>query len=105
MQTAKAPAGASKVYFIDVIGDKTPIDKKHVLLSSVIWNFTQVFQQAMADVGAGTFGQKGYDLTVKNGISLLKTNNAPASAWPRWRPPRRRSPTAASPPSRPTRRR
>ena len=81
VQTAKAPAGASKVYFIDVIGDKTPIDKKHVLLSSVIWNFTQVFQQAMADVGAGTFGQKGYDLTVKNGISLLKTNNAPASAW------------------------
>src|SRR5262249_6533830 len=34
VQTAKPPAGASKVYFIDVIGDKSKVDKKGVLLSS-----------------------------------------------------------------------
>jgi basic membrane protein A and related proteins len=81
VQTAKPPAGASKVYFIDVIGNKTKIDKKGNLLSSVIWDFTPVFKQAIADVRAGTFGNAGYDLTVKNGISLLRTGKAPASAW------------------------
>lgn len=81
VETAKAPKGASKVFFIDVIGNKTKIDKKKVLLSSVLWDFTPIFTQAIADVEAGTFGSKGYDLTVKNGLSLLKTNKAPAAAW------------------------
>jgi basic membrane protein A len=33
VQTAKPPAGATKVYFIDVIGDKSKIVKKGVLLT------------------------------------------------------------------------
>jgi simple sugar transport system substrate-binding protein len=81
VETAKAPAGASKVYFIDVIGDKTPVDKKGVLLSSVIWDFTPIYTQAIADVAAGTFGEANYDLTVANGISLLETDKAPAEVW------------------------
>lgn len=81
VETAKAPAGADKVYFIDVIGDKTPIDKKGVLLSSVIWDFSQVFGQAIADIGAGTFGNAGYDLSVANGVSLLKTDKAGDDVW------------------------
>ena len=81
VETAKPPAGADKVYFIDVIGDKTPVDKKGVLLSSVIWDFTDIYNQAIADVGAGTFGNQNYDLNTQNGISLLKTDKAPADAW------------------------
>ncbi len=81
VETAKAPAGASKVWFIDVIGDKTKVDKKGVLLSSVIWDFAPTFTQAIADIGAGTFGDAGYDLTVANGISLLRTDKAPADVW------------------------
>jgi basic membrane protein A and related proteins len=80
VETAKAPAGASKVYFIDVIGNKTKIDKKGVLLSSELWDFTPIYTQAIKDVNAGTFG-KTYVLGAKNGLSLLKTNKAPASAW------------------------
>lgn len=80
VQTAKPPAGASKVYFIDVIGNKTKIDKKGVLLSSELWDFTQIYTQAIKDVNAGTFG-KTYVLGANNGLSLLKTNKAPASAW------------------------
>jgi basic membrane protein A and related proteins len=80
VQTAKAPSGASKVYFIDVIGDKTKIDKKGVLLSSELWDFTPIYTQAIKDVNAGTFG-KTYVLGANNGLSLLKTNKAPASAW------------------------
>jgi simple sugar transport system substrate-binding protein len=80
VETAKPPAGASKVYFIDVIGDKTKVDKKGVLLSSELWDFTPIYTQAIKDVNAGTFG-KIYVLGANNGLSLLKTNKAPASAW------------------------
>lgn len=81
VETAKPPAGASKVYFIDVIGDKTTVDKKGVLLSSVLWDFTDIYTKAIADIGAGTFGAANYDLTVANGISLLETDKAPAAVW------------------------
>jgi basic membrane protein A len=80
VQTAKPPSGASKVYFIDVIGNKSKIDKKGVLLTSELWDFTQIYTQAIKDVNAGTFG-KNYTLGANNGLSLLKTNKAPASAW------------------------
>jgi simple sugar transport system substrate-binding protein len=78
--TAKAPAGATKVWFIDVIGNKTKIDKKGVLLSSELWDFAPIYTQAIKAVNAGTFGTTYY-LDAKNGLSLLKTNKAPASAW------------------------
>jgi simple sugar transport system substrate-binding protein len=81
VETAKAPAGATKVYFIDVIGDKRRIDKKGVLLSSELWDFAPIYTRAIREVNAGTFGKKTYVLDSKNGISLLKTNKAPASAW------------------------
>ncbi len=82
VETATPPAGASKVWFIDVIGDKTTVDKKGVLLSSVLWNFAGIFEQAIADINAGTFGNQGYTLGVANGgISLLQTPNISADAW------------------------
>jgi simple sugar transport system substrate-binding protein len=82
VETAKPPAGADKVWFIDVIGDKTSVDTKGVLLSSVLWNFQGTFEQAIADINAGTFGNKGYTLDVVNdGISLLKTKNISDDAW------------------------
>ncbi len=74
VETAKPPAGADKVWFIDVIGDKTSIDEKGVLLSSVLWDFAGTFEQAIADINAGTFGNQGYVQDVGNGgIALLET--------------------------------
>lgn len=70
-----------KVWFIDVIGDKSKIDKKHVLLSSVIWDFTQIFKQAITDINGGTFGTHNYNLNASNGIYLLKTPYLPAAVW------------------------
>ena len=82
VETATPPAGADKVWFIDVIGDKTSVDTKGVLLSSVLWNFQGTFEQAIADINAGTFGNSGYTLDVTNdGISLLKTTNIADDAW------------------------
>jgi basic membrane lipoprotein Med (substrate-binding protein (PBP1-ABC) superfamily) len=70
-----------KVWFIDVIGNKGPIDKNHVLLSSVLWNFTSVFQQAVNDINNGTFGTHDYFLSAKNGIKMLKTRNIRQRDW------------------------
>jgi basic membrane protein A len=80
VETAKAPKGATKVWFIDVIGDKRKIDKKGVLLSSELWDFAPIYTRAIKAVNAGTFGTT-YILDAKNGLSLLKTNKAPASVW------------------------
>ena len=71
-----------KLWMIGDIGDMSPIDNNHVFLSSVLWNFTNAYKQALADIEKGTFGTHGYNLTLGNGgISLLKTKYIPSSVW------------------------
>jgi basic membrane protein A len=71
-----------KLWMIGDIGDMTPIDNGHVFLSSVLWNFTNAYKQALSDIKAGTFGEHGYNLTLANGgISLLKTKYISSSVW------------------------
>ncbi len=72
----QAVEAADGVTFIDVIGDKTAIDDQGVLLSSVLWSFDGLYQDAIDDIGAGTFGEEGYELDLENGgISLLRTDH------------------------------
>jgi simple sugar transport system substrate-binding protein len=53
-----------------------------VLLSSVLWNFDVLFNEAIDDVDAGTFGEKNYALDLENeGISLLQTDQIDDAAW------------------------
>jgi basic membrane protein A and related proteins len=78
----QAVEAADGVMFIDVIGDKTKIDKQGVLLSSVLWNFDVLFNQAIDDIEAGTFGETNYALDLDNeGISLLQTDQIDDAAW------------------------
>ena len=71
-----------KVWYIGDIGNIGPIDTKHVLLSSELWNFTGAYTKALNDIKNGTYGQHGYNLDLANGgISLLKTSYIPASVW------------------------
>jgi simple sugar transport system substrate-binding protein len=78
----QAVEAADDVKFIDVIGDKTKIDKQGILLSSVLWNFDVLFNQAIDDVEAGTFGETNYALDLENeGISLLQTDQIDDAAW------------------------
>lgn len=80
VETNQATDGG-KVWFIDVIGDKTALDKGH-LLSSVLWDFTPLFNAMIDDVNAGTYGQHNYDVGLANGsISLLKTKYIPDDVW------------------------
>jgi basic membrane protein A and related proteins len=71
-----------KVWYIGDIGNIGPIDTKHVLLSSELWNFTGAFTQAVKDIKNGTYGRHGYNLDLANGgISLLKTSYISAAVW------------------------
>ena len=82
LQAIETANPGHKVWYIGDIGDMTPIDKKGVLLSSVLWDFTNAYKQFIKEIDSGTFGQKGYDLTLANGgVSLLKTKYVPASVW------------------------
>ncbi|MBS1889107.1 MAG: BMP family protein [Actinobacteria bacterium] len=71
-----------KVWYIGDIGNMTPIDKKGVLLSSVLWSFDGAYKTFIEQIQEGTFGKEAYDLNLKNGgISLLKSKYIPASVW------------------------
>ena len=72
VETETPPGGADKVWFIDVIGDKSSLDKKGVYLSSVVWDFTPIDEKAIAEVEAGTFGRSTFRLDLDNGIELLQ---------------------------------
>ncbi|MEP4030480.1 BMP family protein [Roseibium polysiphoniae] len=80
VETTKATDGG-KVYFIDVIGDKTSIDKGY-LLSSVLWNLTPIYTAMIEDIQADKFGTRNYDINLKDGsVSLLKTEHIPDDVW------------------------
>jgi len=81
VETATPPAGADKVWFIDVIGDKSPTDKKGVLLSSVIWDWEPFMTMAIGMVEDGTFGEKIFYLDLDNGMGMLQTEYIPDDVW------------------------
>ncbi len=81
VETAKAPAGADKVYFIDVIGDKSSLDEKNIYLSSVVWDFSQLNTEIIESLEAGTFGQESAYLDLDNGLKLLQTDLIPDDIW------------------------
>ncbi|WP_378941262.1 BMP family protein [Mesorhizobium sp. ANAO-SY3R2] len=80
VETTKAADGG-KVHFIDVIGDKSPIDKGF-LLSSVVWDITPVYTAMINDLKADTFGTKSYSIGLKDdSVKLLKTSAIPDNVW------------------------
>lgn len=80
VETVKPPSG-DKVWFIDVIGDKSKIDKGH-LLSSVIWDMEPVFSNMIADIKSDAFGTKKYALSLADGSQrLLKTPHISDAVW------------------------
>lgn len=81
VETATPPSGADKVWFIDVIGDKTPTDDKGVLLSSVLWDWSTLMTKALQEFEAGTMGTASYYLGLDNGMGLLQTDNIPDDVW------------------------
>ncbi|WP_102960802.1 putative B6 ABC transporter substrate-binding protein [Mangrovicella endophytica] len=80
VETTKAADGG-KVYFIDVIGDKTPVSKGF-LLSSVVWNITPIYAAMIKDIKDDTFGTKHYAIGLTDdSVKLLKTDQIPDDVW------------------------
>ena len=80
VETTPATDGG-KVLFIDVIGDKTSLDKGY-LLSSVIWNIEPVYTAMIADLKADAFGSKSYAINLADdSVQLLKTPQIPDDKW------------------------
>lgn len=80
VETTKAADGG-KVYFIDVIGDKSPINKGF-LLSSVLWNLEPVYTAMIDDLKADKFGTRNYSIQLAdNSLQLLKTPEIPDAVW------------------------
>lgn len=80
VETGKSTSGG-KVWFIDVIGDKTSIDKGN-LLSSVIWNLVPVYSAMVEDLKAGAFGTKSYSIQLKDdSVQLLHSKHIPDDVW------------------------
>jgi basic membrane protein A and related proteins len=74
-------AGGGKVWFIDEIGDKTSIDKGH-LLSSVIWNLVPVYSAMIEDLKAGKFGTHAYSIQLSDdSVRLLHSKYIPDNIW------------------------
>jgi len=68
------------VKYIADIGDVTgALKDPSALLTSVIWDYTATYEQAVKDVASGDFGTKDYELTVGNGgLYLQETDNMTA---------------------------
>ena len=80
VETGKAVDGG-KVWFIDVIGDKTSIDKGN-LLSSVIWDMVPVYSEMVEDLKAGKFGTHEYAIHLADdSVRLLHSKHIPDDVW------------------------
>ena len=77
----KKSTGGGDVWFIDVIGDKSSIDKGH-LLSSVLWNMVPVYSAMVDDLKADKFGTRNYTIGLADdSVALLKTKHIPDDVW------------------------
>jgi len=74
--SAKKAKDGGKVWFIDVIGDKRSIDRADVLLSSVLFDFSVVYDEIIQSMMDGSFGKQHWVSVKNNGVYLLEPNNA-----------------------------
>ena len=70
-----------KVWFIDQLGDKTSLDKGH-LLTSVVWNLVPVYTAMVEDLQSGKFGTHPYSIQLADGsVQLRHTKYIPEPVW------------------------
>jgi basic membrane protein A and related proteins len=80
VETRKSISGG-KVWFIDVIGDKTPVDKGN-LLSSVVWNLVPVYSAMIEDIKANKFGTHAYFIKLSDdSVRLLHSKYIADKVW------------------------
>lgn len=78
--SSKKAKDGGKVWFIDVIGDKSSIDRADVLLSSVLWDMSVVYDEIIQSWKDGSFGKQHWVAMDNGAIRLLEPNKAVPSA-------------------------
>ena len=80
VETTPAVDG-KQAWFIDVIGDKSSLDKGY-LLTSVMWNLEGVYARMIDDLRADTYAQAQYKIGISDeSVHLLKTKHIPEDVW------------------------
>ena len=74
--SSKKARDGGKVWFIDVIGDKRSIDRADVLLSSVLWDMSVVYDEILQSWKDGSFGKQHWVAMDNGAIRLLEPNKA-----------------------------
>jgi simple sugar transport system substrate-binding protein len=74
-------AGGPQAWFIDVIGDKRDIPEADVLLTSVLFDYSDIYDQFITDIENGTFGTAVTLDLESGGVRLLELpESVPAEA-------------------------
>ncbi len=74
-------AGGGNLWFIDQLGDKSSLDKGH-LLTSVLWNLVPVYSAMIEDLRSGKFGTHPYSIRLADdSVRLLHTKHIPDTVW------------------------
>ncbi len=77
----KASINGGKVWFIDELGDKSSLDKGH-LLTAVVWNLVPVYSAMIEDLKSGKFGTHPYSIQLSDdSVKLLHTQYIPDAVW------------------------
>ncbi len=77
----KASTDGGKVWFIDQLGDKSSLDKGH-LLTSVVWNLVPVYSAMIEDLKAGRFGTHPYTIQLADdSVRLLHSRYISDTVW------------------------
>ncbi len=80
VDTQQSAAGGT-VWFIDELGDKSSLDKGH-LLSSVVWNLVPVYSAMIDDLKADKFGTHPYSIQLSDdSVRLLHSKYIPERIW------------------------
>jgi basic membrane protein A and related proteins len=80
VDTHPSTAGG-QVWFIDELGDKSSLDKGH-LLSSVVWNLVPVYSAMIEDLKADKFGTHPYSIQLSDdSVRLLHSKYIPEAVW------------------------
>ena len=72
----KKARDGGKVWFIDVIGDKRSIDRADVLLSSILFDFSVIYNEIIETVIDGSFGKQHWISVNNKAVYLLNPNKA-----------------------------
>jgi simple sugar transport system substrate-binding protein len=77
----RASASGGDIWFIDQLGDKSSLDKGH-LLTSVVWNLVPVYSAMIEDLKSGRFGTHPYSIRLADdSVRLLHTRHIPPAVW------------------------